>query len=162
MRIAIIFASMAILLGAALFGAGLYFSKPVFDERLSQPPDSAFDILPVSEALTFARTTDGRLLLVSSADRDEVEAIDLGTALDTAATDPLVVLRTHGYTALAAMVGGAAQPVPMEQLGLPFDPTYPHIAAGTNFRAHAEEVGLDEGPFLFPKLTRATSPSRTR
>lgn len=167
MRIVIIFTSLAILLGVALFGAGLYFSAPVFDERMSEPPDSAFDVLPVSEALTFARTKEGRLLLVSSADRGAVEAVDLGAALDTIATDPLAILRIHGYEAVAATVTGAAQSVPLQQLGLPFDPAYPHIAAGTNFRAHAEEVGLDEGPFLFPKLTRATAwdasvPARTR
>jgi 2-keto-4-pentenoate hydratase/2-oxohepta-3-ene-1,7-dioic acid hydratase in catechol pathway len=163
----VIVAGLAILLGAALLGAGLYFSAPVFDESVSAPPDGAFDILPGSQALTFARTKDGRPLLVSSADGDVVEAIDLGVALDTVATDPLAILRTHGYQRLATMVTGLAQPVPLEELGMPFDPSYPHIAAGTNFRAHAEEVGLDEGPFLFPKLTRASAwdagvPARTR
>jgi 2-keto-4-pentenoate hydratase/2-oxohepta-3-ene-1,7-dioic acid hydratase in catechol pathway len=167
MRIIVIVACVAIVLAGALFGAGLYFSAPVFDERVSEPPDGAFDILPVSEALTFARTKDGRLLLVRSADADAIEAVDLGAALDTVATDPLAILRTHGYQRVAARLTGVAQAVPLEQLGMPFDPGYPHIAAGTNFRAHAEEVGLDEGPFLFPKLTRATAwdarvPARTR
>ena len=124
-------------------------------------------MLPTSDALTFARTHDSRLLLVTKADQDGVEAVDLSAALDTAAVDPLEVMRTHGYQAVASAAAGAAQRIPMAELGMPFDPAYPHIAAGTNFRAHAEEVGLEDGPFLFPKLTRATAwnapvPARVR
>jgi 2-keto-4-pentenoate hydratase/2-oxohepta-3-ene-1,7-dioic acid hydratase in catechol pathway len=182
MRIILILIGLAILIGGALMGTAIYVSKPVFDERLAEAPESAFDILPVSEALTFARTTDGSLLLVVGADRDSVDAIDLSAVLDPSVTDPsanapsanapsanapLALLRSFGYQALAAAAGHTSRQVPLAQLGMPFDPAYPHIAAGTNFRAHAEEVGLDDGPFLFPKLTRATAwnapvPARSR
>ena len=167
MRIIISLLMLAVVVAAALFAAAIYVSTPVFDEPLAEPPASAFDILPVDEALTLARTQDGRLLLVTGADPDGVDAIDLQAALGTTAQSPLDLLRRYGYQALAAVAEDTAQPVAMAELGLPFDPAYPHIAAGTNFRAHAEEVGLDDGPFLFPKLSRATAwnasvPARTR
>lgn len=167
MKIFTILATVAILVGTVLFGTAVWVSAPVFDESLAQPPASAFDILPVDDALTFARTNDGRLFLVIRADDDSIEAIDLQVALDAPATDPLAVLGAHGYETVAAAANGATQTVPAARLGLPFDPAYPHIAAGANFRAHAEEVGLDDGPFLFPKLTRPTAwnvsvPARTR
>ena len=36
---------------------------------------------------------------------------------------------------------------------MPFDTQSGIIAAGVNFKAHAEETGLEDGPFLFPKLS---------
>ena len=43
-----------------------------------------------------------------------------------------------------------------EQLGIPVNENYPHIAAGTNYRDHAEEVGHVGDPFVFPKFSRIT------
>ncbi len=156
MKVLIIVASLGVALVALLFAVSTYVSAPIFDESLAQPPDNAFQILPAREALTFARTRDGKLLLVTRANRDAVTAVDLSVALDTTATNPLAVLLDVGHQALTGAAQGPSQSVSMGQLGLPFDPSYPHIAAGTNFRAHAEEVGVEDGPFLFPKLTRPT------
>ena len=129
----------------------------MFDEPLAASPDAAFDVLPVSQASTMARRTDGRILLVVGATPQGVDAVDVNAALQITEANPLALLRESGYERLAALLGEVSQPEPLESLGMPFDPAYPHIAAGTNFRAHAEEVGLDDGPFLFLKLTRATA-----
>jgi 2-keto-4-pentenoate hydratase/2-oxohepta-3-ene-1,7-dioic acid hydratase in catechol pathway len=54
--------------------------------------------------------------------------------------------------------GAAASPrilVALDELGLPADLAAVHVAAGANFRAHGDEVGVDE-PFLFPKLVQPT------
>lgn len=157
MRFVMVLVSVVALLGAIVFGIALYVSAPVFDERLPAAPAHAFEVLPTEVALTFARTHDRRPLLVVAADAESVEAVDLASALGTAVDDPLKLLDAHGYEAIASAATGPGLRVALTQLGLPFDPAYPHIAAGTNFRAHAEEVGLDDGPFLFPKLSRATA-----
>ncbi len=167
MRAVAVVAGLIVVLVGVLFSVAVYVSAPIFDESLTEPPEPAFEILPVTQALTFAQTTDGALLLVTSATRDRVDAVDLSVALDGAAGDPLEALRSFGYEAIAAAAQRPEVPIAMQQLGMPFTPAYPHIAAGTNFRAHAEEVGVEDGPFLFPKLTRAsawnaTVPARTR
>ncbi len=165
MRVLTVLAAVLVVLGVVLFGVAVSVSSPLFDEPLAEPPAPAFDVLPVSEALTFARTLDGRLLLVRSADRDSVEAVDLSGALGL--RDPLEALRAVGFQAIVRASQGTLETVALLELGMPFEPAHPHIAAGTNYRAHAEEVGVEDGPFLFPKLTRATAwnapvPKRTR
>ena len=100
MRVLTVLAAVLVVLGAVLFGVAVSVSSPLFDEPLAEPPAPAFDVLPVSEALTFARTLDGRLLLVRSADRDSVEAVDLSGALGL--RDPLEALRAVGFQAIAA------------------------------------------------------------
>lgn len=47
--------------------------------------------------------------------------------------------------------------IALERLVLPANFSYPHLAAGTNYKAHAEEVYVDDPPFLFPKLSQATT-----
>ena len=142
-------------------------STPIFNERLERIPDEAFQIEAPHQALTFARTTSDELLLVLRANQESAEVVDLSAAMQQELSDPLQALRQFSYAQIAAAASNDTETYALEELGLPLVPHYPHIAAGTNFRAHAEEVGIEEGPFLFPKLTRATPwnadvPLRTR
>ena len=159
--------AVAALVLLSLVAASWYVPRPVFDESLASVPANAFEVLPVTDALTFARTRDGRLLLVTQADEAQVVAVNLTQAYGSDTVDPLAAYQSRGHRALAKAAAGAQVTLPMGDLGLPFDAMPQPIAAGTNYRAHAEEVGLEEGPFLFPKLTQATSwdavvPLRTR
>ncbi|MEQ9144491.1 MAG: fumarylacetoacetate hydrolase family protein [Parvibaculaceae bacterium] len=118
--------------------------------------------LPVAgreDALTFARfqSAAGRhLMLVSSYEAGKVTGIDLTALLGAEMDDPITVYRTLGYDALAAMEGPAIV-TDVDRLVLPVDLTASHIAAGTNFPAHAEEASVDEGPFLFAKEVTPTA-----
>jgi len=108
-----------------------------------------------AEALTFARRESplGRqLLLVLGIADGAVEAVPLPQA-----EDPIALLERMEPAAVRA--AAAASPrvrVPVEALGLPADLGAAHVAGGTNFRAHGDEVGVDE-PFLFPKRVAPTS-----
>jgi 2-keto-4-pentenoate hydratase/2-oxohepta-3-ene-1,7-dioic acid hydratase in catechol pathway len=129
-----------------LLGCG---GAPEAGERLDE---SALwgDVAPPGEALTFARR--GReLLLVHAVADGKVEAVALPEA-----DDPITLLSRTGAPELRA--AAEARPrilVPVGELGLPADFGAVHVAAGTNFRAHGDEVGIEE-PFLFPKRVAPT------
>lgn len=108
-------------------------------------------VAPPGEALTFARR--GReLLLVRAVAGGKVEAVALPEA-----DDPITLLeRTSAPELRAAAQGRPRISVALAELGLPAELGAVHIAAGTNFREHGEEVGVDE-PFLFPKLVQPTA-----
>lgn len=106
-------------------------------------------IAPRDTALTFARTRDRRLVLVSSYAGGRVNGIELD------GDDPITAYGTHGYDALASMDGREVT-VPLAELGLPVELAASHIAVGTNFPAHAEEATVEDGPFLFPKEVEPT------
>lgn len=138
-----------------------WVSSPVFNEP-HVTPDAAFEILPLDTAVTLAKGQDGDIYLVvsaSAADADAKEAVvvDINRHLDTVYRDTLEAFAELGYEGLARVGAGEKLTVPLETLSVPFHASYPHIAAGTNFSAHAEEVGLDGEPFLFPKLTEPTA-----
>ncbi len=103
------------------------------------------------EALTFARR--GReLLLVESVSAARVEARRLADA-----EDPIELLaRMDAAAVRRAAETSARVSVPLAELGQPAELGAVHVAAGTNFREHAEEVGTEE-PFLFPKLVQPTA-----
>jgi 2-keto-4-pentenoate hydratase/2-oxohepta-3-ene-1,7-dioic acid hydratase in catechol pathway len=102
------------------------------------------------QALTFARR--GReLLLVESVAAGQVEASRLAGA-----EDPIELLgRTDAAAVRRLAAGGGRVSVPIAELGLPVELGGVHVAAGTNFREHGEEVGIEE-PFLFPKVVQPT------
>ena len=63
------------------FVAGSFFvSQPLFEEKISRTPDSAFTLAPVEQALSFARTKNGKSLLVVAINRAGIQAIDLAAA----------------------------------------------------------------------------------
>lgn len=146
----VMIASVALV--AALFLYTHAVSAPLFDETRGA---FAPRIAPPDQALTFART-EHRLLLVSAQDDDSVTGTDLTATLGPDRTeDVLALYRDLGFDGLRAIEGPEIE-VALAELRSPIDYTGPHVAAGTNFKAHAEEVYLDDPPFLFPKLVRAT------
>jgi 2-keto-4-pentenoate hydratase/2-oxohepta-3-ene-1,7-dioic acid hydratase in catechol pathway len=133
-----------------------WLSRPVFDARFTEAPLNSLSIAPIDEALTLARSVEGAVLLVTAADSDGVSVIDINAVLATRFASPVEAYSTLGYMRLREMFETAHkyQSMPWSELGIPVDPVYSNIAAGTNYRSHAEEVGHDGDPFLFPKLSR--------
>ena len=143
------------LLVAAFWAATLYVSRPLFSERLGDLPP-----LPVvadrTQALTLARSAQG-LLLVTGAEAGRIQAINLTTRFGREATrDTLEFFWATGYAALQTLEGPEVT-VPQDELELPLALGRAHLAAGTNYAEHADEVLLDDPPFLFPKLVAATT-----
>ncbi|MFT6051351.1 MAG: 2,4-diketo-3-deoxy-L-fuconate hydrolase [Halioglobus sp.] len=134
-------------------------SQPIFDEKLDeQRLLHEVKIAPIEQALTFARLLTGEVLLVVGADSAGVKAFDLAVEANRSFSDSLDALKLLGGAQLRALA--ASQPQTQSyswaQLGIPINETYPHIAAGTNYREHADEVGHTGDPFVFPKLSRVT------
>ncbi len=128
-------------------------SSPLFDERR---PAYAPEIADPSDALTFARSATSLLLVTSQNDRS-VTGLDLTAALGRDRTSDLLALyRDLEFEGLLAIESPSVD-VPLDDLVRPIDDVGPHLAAGTNFKAHAEEVYLDDPPFLFPKLVESTA-----
>jgi len=130
----------------------------------SSAANDTVEIVPASEALTFARTDSDsgpRALLVLRYQNGRVEGIDLTEALAEPIRDPIEAFREHGYENLSeiAAVGPAAARVlvPASELIVPVDLGSHHVAAGTNYPEHAGEAGVEEGPFLFTKLVSPTA-----
>ena len=88
--------------------------------------------------------------------------MDLSTLLGRQVADPIRIFLDVGYEPLRAAVSqsppGARVSARAEELVIPLDLRDHHIAAGTNFAAHAGETSVEHGPFLFPKLVRPTGP----
>ena len=148
---------LAALVVALLLALGLWTwssSRPVFDER--RDPGAMQTVADPADALTFARTRDA-LLRVVAHEGDAVRGIDLTATLGAERTADLVTLHGElGYDGLAAIEGEKIR-VPLAELGMPVDYHYPFVAVGTNYAEHAAEVNLDDPPFLFPKLARASA-----
>lgn len=151
-----------IVLGVAALALALSVavSRPLFDETLDPATLDAIAIAPPDLALTLARVRDGaglHVLLVDTWQGGRVSGVDLNVALGTVQTDPLVLLREHGYDGLLSAAAGApVLTAPAEALDIPFEARTRNLAVGLNYREHAEESGLDEPPFLFPKHARPT------
>ena len=130
-------------------------TRPLHDELLGEQAFNGLQMAPRDEAITLARSRKGSVLLVLAIDREGVSAVDL-TASGLSASDGLDAYRQLGLTGLQehyAMAGGRFS---WAELGAPVARHVAHVAAGANYRAHADEVGLEGEPFLFPKLSRAT------
>lgn len=120
-------------------------------------------IAPIDQALSFARVAGAegpRLLAVLAYGGGAVEAVDLGAALGRPVPDPVELINELGYEALRARI--AATPArsrwPADALIQPLALGGHHIAAGTNYPAHADEADVEGGPFLFPKRVVPTGP----
>ncbi len=130
-------------------------------------PDADFStsipIAPLDEALTFARTiTDDevQLLAVTEYQDDQVTAVDLSATLEEGANDPIDLFRQLGYEKLREQIESERESstitVDVADLILPVELADSHVAAGTNFAAHAAEADVVDGPFLFTKLVTPT------
>jgi 2,4-diketo-3-deoxy-L-fuconate hydrolase len=164
MKRPILLAALAItvvLLLLVLLGATHHLSRPKLDERLAVDPRTMLVIAPREDALTFARIGSGersRVLLVTHADGQYLHAVDLEARFGRPFRDTVEAFAAIGFGGLASEAAGSATiQIRYEDLTLPVEPLDVHIAAGTNFREHAEEVGHEEGPFLFPKLSAPTA-----
>ena len=151
---------LAIVAAALVIVAGLssvWLSRPVFEGGLDESAFNTMAIAPRDQAITLAMTNVGAVLLVTDADAEAVTAIDLSAATGRSFEDAIEAYVLVTALGLRAFEGAAtAARYPWSSLALPLAPRYPNIAAGTNYRAHAEEVGREEGPFLFPKLSSPT------
>jgi len=132
-------------------------SQPLFDESMAEVPIEALQVAPLSDAITLAKSKQGDVLLVVAASLDGVLAVNLTEALALPEADTLELYRTAGPSQIREALNQETIPFSWEALGLPYQAQPQAIAAGTNFAAHAAEVGLEEGPFLFPKFSAATS-----
>ncbi len=150
-------AAAIIVLLALVAGASSYLlTRPVVDGHLDTSRYADLQLAPPDRALTLARSTDNRVLLVTSLSSEGVGGIDLNAATGKALQDA-----REAYHALPDDVSQlrADSPevgIPWSDLGVPIDSGRAHIAAGTNYVAHAEEVGHEGDPFLFPKLSSAS------
>jgi 2,4-diketo-3-deoxy-L-fuconate hydrolase len=142
---------------SAFFLYNWQLSQPIFDEQLNDHQFlSTLGIAPIEEALTFATLRSGRVLLVTQANKNGVLAIELESDAFTDGIEAYHALGVHRLKTIAAEKETTTKHYAWEELGVPVNENYPHIAAGTNYRAHAQEVGHVGEPFLFPKLSRVT------
>lgn len=150
--------ALFVLLGVAV-AVSLHLSRPAFDESWEQPPRRSFAVAPLEMGVTFARSQDGAVLLVASANAEGVSAIDVNRALEANFADALEVYRALGYERLRKVLANAhmMQRLPWSALDVPLVAPPTNIGAGANYRAHAAEVGLEGTPFLFPKLSGPVS-----
>lgn len=156
--------TLLVVLVVALAGAAaltIHLSRPLFEDRIDEALLAAVPLAPLDEALSFARVrgADGRLRLIAASRYGEraLEGVDLGARLGLAHADPLRLYRELGHAAIAAAVAGAEiERFDADALDLPFDARAENIGIGANFREHAREAGVDETPFVFPKIAAPT------
>lgn len=145
-----VFAIILLTLIALFVGATYWVSRPVFNTKREGFSPS---IAPLSEALTFARTSNG-LFWVTAHNGDSIQGVNLTELYGKTATADLIdFVKSLDQSTLPEPSTAIA--VSLEELTNPLDYAFPYIAAGTNFKEHAEEVYSDDPPFLFPKLAKA-------
>jgi 2,4-diketo-3-deoxy-L-fuconate hydrolase len=120
-------------------------------------------IAPLEDALSFARVKEGdtlRTIAVLSHQGGAITGVPLDPLMANPADDPITLVNRHGTGYLRAFVGDATSRVTAKvtALVMPIDLANSHIAAGTNYKAHAEEASVDTGPFLFAKNVAPTGP----
>ncbi len=146
-----ILVSVLIILALSFMVFSWWVSRPVFNETRGA---FAPRIADTETALTFARAREG-LIWVTAHQGDSVSGINLTRVFGEALTADLdKFLSALDEVALPDPALGV-ESFPLNQLLPPLEYSHPHIAAGTNFKAHAQEVYSDDPPFLFPKLAQA-------
>jgi len=118
----------------------------------------ANDILPLDEGLTLAQfgTPDAaRTLLVTADDGATLTGHDLSALVGADTADPFELAARFDWKTFT--------PETAPVLTVPYADLLPaarwsdaNVAAGVNYRAHAEESSVEGGMFLFPKLAAAT------
>ncbi len=150
-------ASAFLLTSAFLYSWSL--SQPKFNEGLSGNIMSTVNVAPLTEAITLAVNDAGEILLVLNAGEQGIDTINLNDLTPNRypdAADAFVDLGRNRLLDIASTE--KTKNTPWEELSIPISVTDKSIAAGTNYKAHMEEMGLEGNPpFLFPKLSRATS-----
>lgn len=136
-----------------------YLSRPAFDGKFNNNELlSGLSIAPIGEAITFAMSS-GDVLLVLDSTKEGIVAINLEAIAGNSFSDSIDAYHKLGVEQLKVYsTTQSGQNYTWEQLGIPVaQESYPHIAAGTNYAAHAAEVGHTEPPFLFPKLSHISA-----
>ncbi len=152
-----VFGFLLVLLVLAVISS-LWVARPIYDDQLDSAAFDAMRLAPPDSAVTLARTRSGAVLLVTGVDARGVSAVDIGAVLERNFTDSLKAYAALGMDGLRDLYAGAAAVrFRWEDLGTPLAEIFPHIAAGTNYSSHAEEVGHEGDPFLFPKLSTPTA-----
>lgn len=146
---------LAVLLFAA-FGSSAWLGRPVVQGSLDEAVLDGIVAAPLDKALTLASSRDGAVWLVTAAQRDGVTAVNVSAASGRQFADVLQAWSALGEAGLRRLVGANTRFLAWRELGLPLAPRFAHIAAGTNFASHAREVGHEDDPFLFPKLSSPT------
>ncbi len=152
-----------ILLGvAAIIGlAALYLIwTPAKSSRPAPVPATApsLKIAPTSDALSFARLGK-QTIAVSSCTNGRITGLPIGHSGE----DAIRLINRLGYDGVRALIAAGGTPITanVADLAVPVDLRDQHIAAGTNYREHAEEATVDGGPFLFAKYVTPTSSRAT-
>ena len=124
-------------------------------------------LAPVAQAHTFAQVRQGDtvhtlLALKLDARAGTLTAIDLSASSGSYSSDAFDVIGRFDAAALDTLASQAkgTRAYPLERLLCVGPRGLAHIAAGTNYPAHGEEVGMHEA-FLFPKLSPAGGPRTT-
>jgi 2-keto-4-pentenoate hydratase/2-oxohepta-3-ene-1,7-dioic acid hydratase in catechol pathway len=151
----------SVLASLVLFGLATLvtwrMSAPIFDEVLTSDDLSRIGVAPLHQAITLVRTKEDDILILLGANVTGVSGVRVEMLRDETPKDVIDVYLAKGPEELRQVARiGEIVTLPWSDLALPFEENYPHIAVGTNYRAHAEEVGHDGDPFLFPKLSSAT------
>jgi 2-keto-4-pentenoate hydratase/2-oxohepta-3-ene-1,7-dioic acid hydratase in catechol pathway len=135
----------------AFVGFSFYVSQPVVEGMRGN-----FEpvIAERADALTFARAAEG-LILVTRHEGDAVVGVNLTKQFGEAATADLIAFVSNLKQANLPDANAITERFLLAELVMPLLYTYPSVAAGTNFKEHAEEVYSDDPPFLFPKLAVA-------
>lgn len=163
---------LAVLCAGTLSSACQFEWEPEYHERIELEMLEDVSIHAPDEALTFFRvgTPDGRLRLFAALRYGDqtVYGVDLSKALETPLQDPIEAFQAFGYDTLAKRIAAHAEgelknleSFAVNELTLPVDLGHHHIAAGTNFPEHADEAGVEDGPYLFPKLVTPTEHDAT-
>ena len=139
-----------VLIAGCFIGVSYYVSAPVVD---GVREDKAVAIADLSQALTFART-ESALILVSAHEGDRLRGINLTEIYGDVTEDLFSFLEMFDASSFRE-TNAKIESFSINELLQPANYSYPGIAAGTNFREHAEEVYSDDPPFLFPKLVEA-------
>lgn len=140
------------LLTAAFAGFSFWVSRPVVEGQLG-----SFEpvIADPAEALTFARS-NGALIWVTDHEGDAVRGFNLTRLFGAAATADFIKFVSTLDTSRLPDPASGGQRYPLDTLTMPMKYREPSIAAGTNFKEHADEIYSDDPPFLFPKLAAAS------
>ncbi|NIA71756.1 2-keto-4-pentenoate hydratase [Pelagibius litoralis] len=153
---------------AVAFGSVFLVCTAPLERQSLDPVNSAPKsvIAPFDEALTFAKLRVGEsahsLLLVVGQTGTEVAGIDLGAWLgrdNPDVFDAMSVLGRRALVRLAEEQSDRARSYRRDRL-LPAATASGHVAFGTNFAEHGEEVN-NEGTFAFPKFAVPTASTTT-
>jgi 2-keto-4-pentenoate hydratase/2-oxohepta-3-ene-1,7-dioic acid hydratase in catechol pathway len=146
---------------AALMSLGMGLGTSLSRAEQNVPAQPA--LAPIQTAHTFAQLHRGEkiaTLLVVGLSTDSIRAIDLSAINEHYSPDAFDVVSSYSAVELDGFASRTEriESYPVDQLIGVGPRGVAHIAAGTNYPEHGKETGMDEGAFLFPKLSPAGSP----